>query len=106
MYRYLSLLLALLTLSVSGVCHYVISGFGFPDGHVTELEHAFERIAKSWYPIATVAVGYLLYLFWVGRQVCIRRRLAIMTVFLALVCVSVVVLRFYLMGQLDDGRGG
>lgn len=95
----LHLVLALLVIAI-------VSGFGFPDGHLTELEAAYQEWAPFLaIPLMALGGNYIaLALITRGADTRLWFRISLgvsLVVVIAAVCVVV-----HLRQQLDDGRGG
>lgn len=80
--------------------------FGFPDGHVTDLEKAYARLSRYFLPPAVMLGLYLAYLGITAGRRNIDRRLRAALLFLAVLAISALAVCGSLRGRLDDGVGG
>ena len=104
--RVLSFFFSALACGASAIVYLEVSWFGFPDGHVTELEHAYARLSRYLLPPAVMLGLYLAYLGTTAGRRNIDRRLRASLLILAILAIWALIVCGSLRGRLDDGVGG
>lgn len=102
----LALGLGLVVLAAAVGVELVVRDFGFPDGHVTELERAYAELWRAWgVPVVVLGIDFLA-LAYVGRRRSVRAWWLVSAVVLVVLVLLATWTGLDLRGRLDDGGGG
>ncbi len=105
-YRILLYMLSAAILAISALCYPELRGFGFPDGHLTDLDRARAPLYRIFIFLSIVHGAYVFQLGWTAMDRNLRPRFLVAVLSYGLIIIIAISVDYYLGLHLDNGAGG
>lgn len=105
-HRILAFSIACLTLVWSAFAYLELQSFGFPDGHLTELDRAEAILGRVLISISVPVGLWFIFLGSIATRRRISKKLSLTIICYAIFVLLLLVTDLYLRHHLDDGVGG